>query len=221
MNITDEMIQLLPFWEKLTEAEKATVQSGTTIRNYQKGEFIHGGANDCLGMIYLISGELRTFILSDEGREITLFHLYDGDPCIFSASCAIRQLTFETLICAEKDCELLVINTGVFSQLTEQNIYVRCFMYELITQRFSTVMWTMQEILFKGFDRRLASFLVAEYDRTGSATLRMTHEQIAQRVSSAREVVARMLKRFDADGLVEVKRGSIRLLDIHKLRELL
>ncbi len=221
MDNIENTLPKLPFWGKLSEAEKAMVQDGATIRQYEKGEYIHGGVNDCLGMIYLISGEIRTYILSEEGREITLFHLYDGDPCVFSAACAISQLTFETLICAEKDCKILVINTGVFSHLTEKNIYVRCFMYELITERFSSVMWTMQEIMFKGFDRRLANFLVAEYDRTGATTIRMTHEQIAQRVSSAREVVARMLKRFDADGLVEVKRGAIRITQIDKLRNMI
>lgn len=221
MNNIDELLVKLPFWSKLSEDDKRLVKLGASIREYKKGQFIHGGVNDCLGMIYLISGEIRTYIISDEGREVTLFHLYDGDPCVFSASCAISQLTFETLISAETDCELLIISTGYFSRLTERNIYVRCFMYELITERFSTVMWTMQEIIFKGFDRRLASFLVSEYDRTGIDEIHLTHEQIAQRVSSAREVVARMLKRFNADGLVQVRRGMIRISDIEKLREMI
>jgi CRP/FNR family transcriptional regulator len=74
--------------------------------------------------------------------------------------------------------------------------------------------------MFKGFDRRLASFLVAEYDRTGSATIKLTHEAIAGYISSAREVVARMVKRFSDEGWIEQKRGAIKLLDIDTLREL-
>lgn len=221
MGDIDKVLLRLPFWGKLSEDEKRMVKSGAVLAKYEKGRLIHGGAEDCLGMIYIISGEIRTYIISEEGREITLFHLYAGDPCVFSAACAISQLTFETVISAQRDCEMLVINTGIFSRLTEQNIYVRCFMFELIANRFSTVMWAVQEILFKGFDRRLAAFLVGEYARTGSLEIRMTHEEIARRVSSAREVVARMLKRFDMDGLVETKRGAILIKDIGTLRQML
>ena len=104
--------------------------------------------------------------------------------------------------------------------LKEKNLYVRCFLYELATKRFSDVMWAMQQIMFKGLDRRLAEFLFAEAERTGSDTIRMTHEQIAQHISSAREAVARMLKSFSEDGLVELKRGAITLRDKNRLNRL-
>ena len=82
------------------------------------------------------------------------------------------------------------------------------------------VMWAMQQIMFKGLDRRLAEFLLAEAERTGSDTIRMTHEQIAQHISSAREAVARMLKSFLEDGLVDLKRGAITLRDKNRLNRL-
>lgn len=93
-------------------------------------------------------------------------------------------------------------------------------MYELATERFSSVMWVMQQILFYGFDRRLATFLLNEYRRTGATSIRMTQEQIAQNVNSAREVVARMLKQFASDGLIENRRGVIVLKDIGGLENL-
>ena len=131
---------------------------------------------------------------------------------------AVSQITFDTMITAEQDTCLLVVPSHVFGQMTEENLTLRCYMYERMLERFSAVMWTMQEILFKGFDRRLAAFLVGEYDRTGSVQIRMTHQEIAKITSSAREVVARMLKRFEADGLVEYKRGCVTLRDIPALR---
>jgi len=210
----------LPFWDDLTDDEKAFVCENSTIRTYEKGRLIHGGDSDCLGMTLVLSGEVRAFLLSDEGRDVTLFRLREGDPCVLSASCVISQITFESHITAVTDCELLIVNSGAFSMLTDRNVYVRCFMYELMMKRFSSVMLSMQDILFKGYDRRLATFLVGEYDRTGLPVVRMTHEQIAQHTSSAREVVARMLKRFSADGLVEVKRGTIRISDPESLRAL-
>lgn len=221
MAVTESAITRLPYWKNLTDAQKQLVREQAHIRHYAKGQLIHGGSMNCLGMTLVLSGEVRTSILSEEGREVTLFHLYPSDPCVFSASCVISQLTFDTQMCAEADSDLLVVGASIFSRLTEENIYVRCFMYELLTQRFSTVMWTLQEILFKGFDRRLAAFLIGELDRTGSPEIRMTHEAIAQRTNSAREVVARMLKRFASDGLVDTRRSYLRIEAPDQLRKLL
>ncbi len=139
---------------------------------------------------------------------------------MLSAACVISQITFDTYMEAEQDCDLLVIPAAAFRQLTEENIHVKCFVYELMTERFSSVMWTMQQILFAGLDRRLAGFLVQEYDRTKDPGIRITQEQIARQINSAREAVARMLRRFMTEHLVEVSRGVIMLLDIDGLRQI-
>lgn len=214
-------LEKLPFWEYLKDDEKQLLRNRAVIERHPRGSVVHSFASECLGPSLVLSGELRTYILSEEGREITLFHLYEGDTSILTASCIIHQITFDTETVAEKDSELLVIPSNLYSQLSSENIYVRCFTYELTTARFSAVMWTMQQILFKGFDSRLAAFLVSEYERTGSKDITLTHDQIAKRISSAREVVARMLKRFVVEGLVHVKRGNIRLLDIPALRRMM
>ena len=134
--------------------------------------------------------------------------------------CLISQITFDTQMTTGMDTEVLIIPANIIAALKEKNLYVRCFPYELATKRFSDVMWAMQQIMFKGLDRRLAEFLLAEAERTGSDTIRMTHEQIAQHISSAREAVARMLKSFSEDGLVELKRGAITLRDKNRLNRL-
>jgi cAMP-binding proteins - catabolite gene activator and regulatory subunit of cAMP-dependent protein kinases len=221
METSEAILQKLPYWEKLTDEEKSLLAANCTVRQYQKGEIVHGGNYECPGQIFVLSGEIRTYLLSEEGREVTLFMLREGDPCVLSASCILSQITFETQMKAMKTTDLLIIHLGAFQRIIKQNIYVRCFMFELATERFSQVMWSMQQILFMGFDRRLASYLLGEYERTGSKYIRMTHEQIAEQVSSAREVVARMLKRFAADGLIEAERGTIRLINIDELRQLI
>lgn len=210
-----------PFWSNLSENEKNLVLRSTVIRNYAKGTDIYGYKDSCLGMIYIISGNIRVYILSDEGREITLFRYGSGNSCVLSSSCVIEQITFDTHMKAESDCKLMILNSGTFGKLTEQNIFVRCYMYETLSERFSSVMWVMQQILFARFDSRLASFLISEYERTGSIEIRMTHEQIAQYVNSAREVVARMMKRFSSDGLVELKRGTVILKNTTELKKLI
>ncbi len=204
----------------LTEQEKERVRNASTLRRYKKGAFIHSGGNECLGMLLLLEGEIRTCLLSDEGREVTLFRVYPGGLCVLSASCVISQITFDTQITAQQDTAVLIIPAGITASLKERNIHVRCFLYELAAQRFSDVMWSMQQILFKGLDRRLADFLLAEQERTGSDVIPMTHEQIAQHISSAREAVARMLKHFSGDGLVELRRGAVVLRDTDALKKL-
>ena len=217
-----ELLKKLPFWDLLSDDEKQMVSNQAVLRQYQQGNVLHGGCeNDsCFGMFYIASGEIRTSILSDEGREITLYRLYDGDMCVLSASCVISQISFDTQMTVTKDAPLLIIPSSTFAKLIDSNIYARCFMYELAAERFSTVMWVMKQILFSRFDQRLAVFLLNEYRKTGIPEIRMTQEQIAQNVNSAREVVARMLKQFAADGLIENRRGVIVLKDIPKLEKL-
>ena len=219
----DELLEKLPFWSSLSEPEKKTVKESAIVNHYERGSTLHGSCDNggsCLGMVTVLSGELRAYILSEEGREITLFRLQPGDSCVLAASCIISQIDFDTMITATGDADVLIIPAAVFGRLTNDNIHVRCYMYELATERFSSVMWVMQQILFYGFDRRLATFLLNEYRRTGATSIRMTQEQIAQNVNSAREVVARMLKQFALDGLIENQRGIIVLKDIGGLEKL-
>ena len=169
----------------------------------------------------LLKGRLRTSLLSDEGREVTLFNLHPGEICVLSASCIISEITFDTGMTAEKVSDILVIPSGTIDCLQSRNIHVKCFLYELAIGRFSDVMWSMQQIMFKRLDQRLAGFLVEEYERTGVKNIYITHDQIAVHISSAREAVARMLKRFAEAGLVELKRGEIKLENIDEIKKLL
>lgn len=216
----EEILETLPFWPQLSKEEIDLLRRSCNMRQYKKNTIIHGYEEECLGMIRVVSGMLRVSIISEEGREITLLRVSTGEYCVLSASCVIHQITFNTQITTEDDTDLLIINTSAFKWLTEKNIYARCFMYELFTEHFSEVMWTMEQILFMGYDKRLALFLEEEWERTGSQKLHMTHEQIARNTGSAREVVSRMLRRFAEDGIVTISRGVIYLKDPEKLKNL-
>lgn len=210
----------LPFWGDLTEQERDIVEKSAFLRRYEKGAQVHSGGQECLGLLLVLSGEIRTYLLSDEGREITLFRLYPGDLCVLSASCVLSQISFDTQLTAQQDTQVLVIPANVVARIKDTNLAARCYLYELATQRFSDVMWAMQQLLFQQLDQRLAAFLLAEYRRTGSPTVAMTHEQLAQQISSAREAVARILKQFAEDGLVELKRGAITIRNPSGLEKL-
>lgn len=220
MNGLSQYLSKLPFCQHLSESEKALILSNWSQRNYKKGQLIYSSSDECLGHILMCSGTVRAYVNSEQGREITLFRLAPDDTCVLSASCVISQISFETQLTAVSDVSLLVLNSGVFKRLTEKNIYVKCYMYELLSKRFSSVMQTMQQIIFMGYDKRLAIFLLSELERTGKREIKMTHEQVAEYTNSAREVVARTLKRFASDGLLEYKRGAITVKNDAALRSL-
>lgn len=213
------LLKALPFWTQLTPAQQKTAQERAVTVHFAQGAFINGG-DTCLGLICVMKGSLRAYLLSEEGREITLFRVEEGDVCVLSATCVISQISFETQLVAEAESELLLLPSAVFNRLAEENIYVKCFAYELLTERFSAVMQTMEQMLFDKFDKRLATFLLAEYRKTGAPEIRMTHEQLAVEVNSAREVVARMMKQFAEKGYVENQRGRVRLKDIAALQHI-
>lgn len=210
----------LEFWNKLKVQEQEELIKNSVIKEYKKGSIIHSENNECLGMMIITQGQIRTCIVSEEGREITLFKLSKNDVCVLSADCVIKQITFDTLMIAETDCKILLINVSYFNQLINQNIYARCYTYELISEKFSNVMWVMKEILFDKFDKRLASYLIKQTQKNNNLKIKVTQEQIAKDLNTAREVVSRMLKRFELEKMIEIQRGGVRILDLEKLKEL-
>ena len=211
----------LNFWDKLSDAEKQLLKNNVETIKYNRGENLHGGDKECVGLILVKGGELRVYILSEEGRDVTLYRLSEGDSCILSASCILNSITFDVLIDAEQDTEVLLFNVGIFSKLAQENIYVENYMYKNTADRFSDVMWAMEQILFMSFDKRLAVFLHDEMIKTESSIINLTHEQIAKYMGSAREVVSRMLKSFESQGILKLSRGKIEIVDKNKLRKLL
>lgn len=220
MNIEDD-VKKLSYWDSLSEEEKAVLMRGTTGRSFQKNEYIHGFSDACLGMVYVCRGSIRVYTTSEEGREVTLFHISEGECCIMSASCVITGISLDVQLLAEEETEIMAVHSGTIQKLMDSNIYVKCFAYELAVKRFSSVVWVMQEILFARFDVRMARFLLSVYEKTGKLNIQMTQEAIAIEVNSAREVVARMLKQFASDNLIELKRGTIVLKNIDGLKKII
>ena len=211
----------LPFWERLSKNDVEDLCSHTKLIKYNKGDNIYSAVKECIGVLLIKSGELRTYIMSEDGREITLYRLEENSVCILSASCLLKNITFDVSIDAEKDSQVLLINSGLFERLQTEYEFVENFALKIATDRFSDVMWTMEQILFMSIDRRLAGFLVEESIKSIDNKLSVTHEKIAQYMGSAREVVSRMLKYFEKEGLVTLTRGKIELIDIDGLKALI
>lgn len=209
-----------PIWNKLTAPQQERILSSLMERRVSKGTVIHNGSMDCTGLLLVKSGQLRAYILSDEGREITIYRLFDRDMCLFSASCMMRSIQFEVVIEAEKDTELWIIPAEIYQNMMKESAPISNYTNELMATRFSDVMWLMEQVMWKSLDKRVAAFLLEEMAIEGTDQLKITHEIIANHLGSHREVITRMLRYFQNEGMVKLSRGMIEIIDAPKMKEL-
>lgn len=208
-----------PIWNKLNQEQQRRIRNSLMERTVEKGTIIHNGNMDCTGLILVKSGQLRAYILSDEGREITIYRLFDRDMCLFSASCIMRSIQFEITIEAEKKTELWVIPSEIYKSIMEESAPVANYTNELMASRFSDVMWLIEQIMWKSLNKRVATFLLEECAIENSNELKITHEVIAKHLGSHREVITRMLRYLQNEGMVKLSRGTVMVTDEEKLRQ--
>ena len=207
-------------WNKLTPTQQQILEQNAVLRKVDKGTVIHNGTVECIGLLLVRSGQLRAYILSDEGREISLYRLFDRDICLFSASCMMNSIQFEITIEAQKDTTMWVISADTYQRIMKESAVVANFTNEIMATRFSEVMWLMEQIMWKSFDKRLAEFLLEECSLEETNILKITHETIAGHMGTAREVVTRMLRYFQNEGMVRLTRGTVEVTDKIKLEQL-
>ena len=212
--------QYFPIWDKLTADQQQRIKSVSVLQKVKSGTVLHDGSPECLGMLLVRSGQLRAYILSEEGREVTICRFFEMDICLFSASCVMPNMQFDIFIEAEKDTEVWVIPACLYQNLMDESLAISNYSHNLITSHFSDVMWLMEQIMWKSFDKRLAAFLLEEANLENTDSLRITHEKIANHMGTAREVVTRMLRWFQSEGMVKLTRGTVDITDEKKLREL-
>lgn len=209
-----------PIFDKLEKSEQDQLLQSVSKRKISKGSVIYRGDESCLGLIIVTSGQLRAYITSDEGREITLYRLLEHDVCLFSASCMMQNIQFEIMLLAERDTEFWLIPTEVYGKLSRTSINISNYTNELMSSKMTDVMWLMEQIMWKSMDKRLAAFLLEEAALEETNCLSVTHEKIASHLGTAREVVTRMLKYLQSENMVHLSRGTVELIDEERLQQL-
>lgn len=215
-----EISAYFPIWDRLTKQQQEKLSDSAVRRDIEKGTVLHNGSMDCLGLLLVCSGQLRACIYSEEGREITIYRLFERDICLFSASCMMRSIQFEVTIEAEKATQLWIIPAQVYQEVMAESAPLANYTNEIMASRFSDVMWLIEQVLWKSFDKRLAAFLLEEAAIEGTSRLKITHEMIANHLGSAREVVTRMLRYFQSEGMVRLSRGTVEITDPERLTSL-
>lgn len=222
--LNDDDIELLnehlPFLKKLNETDYRSIVMAGSKSSYVHGDTIQNKEKECSGIVVVKSGQLRAYLESEDGKEITLYRLLSWDICILTASCVLKSITFEVTLEVEKDSEVYFIPAAIWGKLAEKNIVVKEFSMELVSERFSEVMWVMEQMVSKNMGQRVAAFLLEQSTLDESETLTMTHETIAKNLGTAREVISRILKYLENDGLLKLSRGQIQLINLKKLREI-
>lgn len=216
----DELARLVPFWHDLTATQRALLAERSRMMACDAGDHVQGAGRGCAGVVFVRTGRLRAFMISEQGREVTLFHVPAGECCVLAASCILPMITFDVALDAAEASELLVIDSQAFGTISRENIHAEAFTYRQATERFSDCMWVMQQVLFMGLDNRLAIWLLDEVARSGSTRIEVTHDEIARHLGSAREAVSRMLKYFAREDLVALSRGAVDVVDAKRLRAL-
>ena len=209
-----------PIWDKLTPDQQKLLSESVISRSVKKGSVIHNGSLECTGLLLVRSGQLRTYFLSEEGREITLYRMFDRDICALSAACIFSSMQFEVTITAEKDSEIYIIPPYVYKSIMNESAPVANYTCEIMATRFSEVMWLIEQVMWKSLDKRIAAFLLEETSIEGSSQLKITHESIANHLGTHREVVTRMLRYFQSEGMVRLSRGVVEITDEKRLSDL-
>ena len=160
--------QYFPIYDQLDKADQERLDYAAVKRRVPKGTLLHGGDGVCTGLLVIASGQLRAHMISEEGREITLYRLFERDICLFSASCIMSSLQFDVFISAEKDTELWIIPPDFYKGLMERSAVVANYTSQIMASRFTDVMWLMDQVMWKSFDKRLAGFLLEESVLEGS-----------------------------------------------------
>ena len=202
-----------PIWDKLTASQQERILSVADYKEVKKGTVLHDGGENCLGLLLVRNGQLRAYMLSDEGREVTISRFFEMDICLLSASCVMPNMQFNIMIEAEKDSQIWVIPACLYKNLMDESIPLSNYSHDLISFHFSELMWLMEQVMWKSFDKRLAQFLLEERAIEGADSLKITHEKIANHMGTAREVVTRMLRYFQSEGLVHLTRGTVDITD--------
>jgi CRP/FNR family transcriptional regulator, anaerobic regulatory protein len=165
----------------------------------------------CQNLALLLSGTVRVYKIGETGREITLYRLERHESCVLTASCILSQRPFPALAITETPVQAILIPAPVLRQWVAQFDGWRNYIFDLMAHRLTAVITTVEEVAFGRMDARLARFL-AETDPPAS-TLHLTHQEIASELGTAREVISRILKDFEKEGLIGLARGQINLLD--------
>lgn len=206
-----ETLQHFPFFNKLSDTFRQNLLNNSDWAKLPAGTHFFEEGNSCSQIALVGFGDVRVFKRSESGREITLYHVGRGETCILTASCVLAQTAYPATAVVDQDVGAVVFRSDMFRDWVAQNEWIRQFVFAALAERMAGVLNLVEELTFRKLDERLINFLKS---KAPSQEIRMTHEEIAIELGSAREVVSRLLKEFERRGLIQQSRGIILPLNL-------
>jgi CRP/FNR family transcriptional regulator, anaerobic regulatory protein len=194
----------------LNEAQLITVPKDTTV-------FKIGG--QCDNYFLVMNGRVRVQQLAANGREIVLYRVHAGESCVLTTSCLMASNKYPAQGITETEVEAVMIPAQLFHEALTQSEGFRRFVLEGYGQRITDLLMVIEDLAFRRLDSRLAERLITL--SAGSSQLNTTHQALAVELGSAREVVSRQLKEFERKGWIQMGRGTIDIIDVDHLSQLI
>ena len=173
----------------------------------------------CQHYIVLITGQVRVFTRSTNGKEVVLYRMQPGEMCVLTTACLLGNRKYPAEAVTETVVEVLMLSHHDFDQLVAESPEFRQFVFQSFSQRLADLMTQLEHIALESVDQRLARYLLNNVNARSIITT--THQNIANNIGSAREVVSRHLKTLEKQSLIILHRGSIELLETDSLQALI
>ena len=207
----ERILNALPFLCRADGQLRREFMAAAYLARIRAGHdvFVEGDHAEAIAL--LLSGVVRVYKIGESGREITLYRFGHGESCVLTANVILSRQTFPAIATVEQEAEAVMIPAGAFRDWIGRFDLWRDFTFGLLSQRLASVMATVDEVVFRRLDKRLAE-RVLEQSR-GERQLITTHQQLAAELGSSREVISRLLEQLESEGLIRRLRGAIEVVD--------
>lgn len=210
MSIKSHIENVFPQFEPALKERLAEV---CVFREFKAGELLMQTGQYFKSTMLILDGRVKLYREGEDGGEFFMYYLQSGNACALSMICATRQETSQVLAKAEEDTQVLMVPISMMDELMQNYRTWYYFVLETYRSRFEELLVVIDQIIFKGMDERLLFYLKNQYEKLGSAELRITHQEIANDLSSSREVISRLLKKMEQNGLLHLHRNYIEWLN--------
>ncbi len=210
-DLKTEAKALLPFLKKVTENVVSEFLDAGYRQHFENGLQLYWEGDACRGIAFLLAGDIRVYKVSDTGREITLYEIGPGETCILNASCILSNKPYPANAVTISSGELFFLPASVLKKMISEQEVVREYIFSIFSYRLTSVMTLLEEVVFSKMDQRLKDYLI---EKSEDNVLQTTHMTIANDLGTAREVVSRLLKDFEREGLVKLSRNTILLTSL-------
>lgn len=210
MALRDEMIEAFPFVAEMEARLQARLFQQVIAKHLGDGEVLAREGTECGYLPFVLAGTLRVYKVGEQGKELTLYRVDRGESCILTATCILNRGEFPAIAQAEGSTELLLVPARLFTSFIDELPSWRHYLFALYARRLDLVLSVVEEVAFHHVDARIAAFL---FESASNDAVQATHQRLASEIGTSREVVSRILKDFESEGLISTSRGLITIID--------